>query len=84
MSYIILRGRWCDIIVLNIRAPTEDKTDDMKDGFYKELERVFHKYPKYHVKLLLGDFSDRVDRKTFSNQQLGMRVYTKLVMIMEV
>jgi hypothetical protein len=25
MSYIILRGRWCDIIVLNVHAPTEEK-----------------------------------------------------------
>jgi hypothetical protein len=24
MSYIILRGRWCHIIVLNVLAPTED------------------------------------------------------------
>jgi hypothetical protein len=41
MSYIILRGRWCHIIVLNIHAPTEDKNDDVKDSFYGELERVF-------------------------------------------
>jgi hypothetical protein len=33
-SYIILRGRWFHIIVLNVHAPTEDKTDDVKDGFY--------------------------------------------------
>jgi hypothetical protein len=33
MPYIILRGSWCHIIVLNIHAPTEDKTDDVKDGF---------------------------------------------------
>jgi hypothetical protein len=25
MSYIILRGRWCNIIVLNVHGPTEDK-----------------------------------------------------------
>jgi exonuclease III len=25
MLYIILKGRWCDIIVLNVHAPTEDK-----------------------------------------------------------
>jgi hypothetical protein len=24
MSYITLRGRWCNIIVLNVHAPTED------------------------------------------------------------
>jgi hypothetical protein len=32
MSYIILRGRWCHFIYLNIHAPTEDKTDDVKDN----------------------------------------------------
>jgi hypothetical protein len=28
MLYIILKGHWCDIIVLNVHAPTEDKDDD--------------------------------------------------------
>jgi hypothetical protein len=30
--YITLSGRWCDIIVLNVHAPTEDNGDD-KDSF---------------------------------------------------
>jgi exonuclease III len=55
MSYIILRGRWCDIVFLNVHAPTEDKTYDRKDRFYKELEHVFDKFPKYHMKIFLGD-----------------------------
>jgi hypothetical protein len=33
MSYIILRGRWFHIIVLSVHAPTEDKSDDVKDRF---------------------------------------------------
>jgi hypothetical protein len=36
VSYIILRGRWFHIIVLNVHAPTENKTDDVKDSFYEE------------------------------------------------
>jgi hypothetical protein len=32
MPYIILRGRWCHIIVLNVHAPTEDKTDYVRKG----------------------------------------------------
>jgi hypothetical protein len=63
MSYIILRGRLCHIIVLNIHAPTEDKTDDVKASFYEELERVFDKFPKYHMKILLGDFNAKVGRE---------------------
>jgi hypothetical protein len=41
MSHIILRSRWCNVIVLSVHAPTEDKTDEVKDSFYEELERVF-------------------------------------------
>jgi hypothetical protein len=37
MSYILLRGHWCQVIVLNVHAPTEDKTDVVKDSFYEEL-----------------------------------------------
>jgi hypothetical protein len=52
MSYIILRGRWCNIIVLNVNAPTEDKIDDIiKDRFYEELEQVVDKFPRYHMKV---------------------------------
>jgi hypothetical protein len=47
MPYIILRGRWCHIIVLNLHAPkTKDKIDDVKDSFYEKLEHVFDKFPK--------------------------------------
>jgi hypothetical protein len=79
MSHIILRGSWCHIIVLNIHAPTEDKTDDVKDSFYEEVERVFDKFPKFHTKILVGDFNATISREvTFK-----LTVYTKLVMIME-
>jgi hypothetical protein len=62
MSYVKLRGCWCDIIVLNVHAPTKDKTDT-KDSLYDELERVFDKFPIYHMNLLLGDFYGKVARK---------------------
>ena len=38
VTYIILRGRWCNIIVLNVRAPGEVKSDDSKDSFHEEVE----------------------------------------------
>ena len=51
MSYIVLRGRWCNIIVLNVHAPSEEKSDESKDSFYEELEQVFYHFPKYHMTL---------------------------------
>jgi hypothetical protein len=45
-TYIILRGHWCNIIVLNVCIPFEDKSDDIKDCFYEELGCVFIQFPK--------------------------------------
>jgi hypothetical protein len=71
MSFIILRGRWCDIIVLNVHAQTKGKIDDIKDRFYEELEQVFDKFPEYHVKVLLGDFNAKVDGESIFKPTAG-------------
>jgi hypothetical protein len=55
MSYITLRGRWRNITALNIHAPNEDELMiSKKDRFYEELEQVFDKFLKYHMKISLG------------------------------
>ena len=36
VSYIVLNGGWCDNIVLNVHAPSEEKSVDSKDSFYEE------------------------------------------------
>jgi hypothetical protein len=63
-------GRCCDIIVLNVHAPAEDKTDDMKVRFYEELQHVFDKIPKHHMKILL-DFNAKVGMEDIFNPTTG-------------
>jgi hypothetical protein len=41
MTYIILRGCWCIIIIFNVHAPCKYKGDDVKDSFFEELGHVF-------------------------------------------
>jgi len=43
------------------------ESDDSKDSFYEELEQVFYHFPKYHMKILLGDFNAKVGRDNFTN-----------------
>jgi hypothetical protein len=71
MSHVILGGRWCDIIVLNEHAPTEDKMDDMKASCYEKLEYAFDKFPKYNTKILLGDFNAKVVREDIFKPTVG-------------
>jgi hypothetical protein len=70
MSYRTLRGRWCDIIVLNFLAPVEDKIDYIKDGFYQELEHVFNKFPKYHENFFRR-FNAKVGREDIFKPTVG-------------
>jgi hypothetical protein len=71
MSYITLRGRWCNIIVLNVHAPCEDKGDDVKDSFCEELGSVFDQFPMYDTKILLGDVSAKVGRENIFKRTIG-------------
>ena len=41
VSHIVLRGCWYSIIVLNVHAPSEERSDDSNESFYEELEQVF-------------------------------------------
>jgi hypothetical protein len=66
MSFVVLRGRWCNIIFLNAHSLTEEKNDDSKDSLYEELEQV---------KILLGEFNAKLGREdifkpTFGNESL--------------
>jgi endonuclease/exonuclease/phosphatase family metal-dependent hydrolase len=46
-----------------VHATTEKKSGDSKDSFYEELEQVFDHFPKYHMKILLGDFNAKLGRE---------------------
>jgi exonuclease III len=71
MPYITLRGRWCNIIVLHEHTPCEDRSDDVKDSFYEELGRVFDQFPRYEMKILLGDFNAKVRREDIFKPIIG-------------
>jgi len=39
-------------MVLNMHAPSEEKSDNQKDSFYEDLEYFFYHFRKYHMKIL--------------------------------
>jgi hypothetical protein len=61
-------------MVLNVHASTGDKTDDVKNCFYEESERVLDKFPKYHKKLLLGDFSATLGKEDIFKLTIGIEI----------
>ena len=70
-----MRGCSCNIIVLNVHAPSEEKIYDSKDSFYEDLEQVFNHFPKYHMKILLRYFKakggrEKIFKPTNGNESL--------------
>ena len=61
------------IIVLNMHAPSEEKNNDSEDSFYEELGQVFffYHFPKYYIKILLGDFNVKVGRVNIFKLTIG-------------
>jgi hypothetical protein len=45
--------------------------DDIKDSFYEELGRDFDQFPRYDMKIILGDFNAKVSRKNISKPTIG-------------
>jgi hypothetical protein len=54
-----------------VQALIEDKSDDRKDSFHEELERVFNQFPLYHMRVVLGDFSAKVGREDIFSLTIG-------------
>jgi len=55
-------------LVLNAHATTEEKSDDSNHSFYEELEQIFDHFPKYHMKILLGDLMQIVETEYFQTE----------------
>jgi hypothetical protein len=46
-----------------VRVPCEYKGDEEKDSFFEELGCVFDQFPRYDMKIILGDFNAKVGRE---------------------
>ena len=81
--YVVLKGVWCSIIILNFQAPIEDKSFNSTNSSCNELQQIFDYIPENCVKICFSDFDDNLDREDFSNRYLrGMKMCMKVAVIM--
>jgi hypothetical protein len=54
-----------------MHEPSDEKSDESTDSFYEELDQVSYHFPKYHMKLLLGDFNAKMGRENIFKPTIG-------------
>jgi hypothetical protein len=55
-----VKGKYNNIIFINAFAPTEDKTEEVKDHFYDDLQSIVDKVPKSDITIILGDVNAKL------------------------
>ena len=54
-----------------MHAIRKEKSDDRKDWFYEEIEKVFDLFPNYHAEILLRDFNVKLGREDIFKPTIG-------------
>uniref|UniRef100_A0A8D9B4S3 Craniofacial development protein 2 n=1 Tax=Cacopsylla melanoneura TaxID=428564 RepID=A0A8D9B4S3_9HEMI len=57
---IRLKGKFRNITIVSIHAPTKEKSEEIKETFYESLDEVLSQVQKYDQILVIGDFNAQV------------------------
>lgn len=55
-----------DLILVCGHAPTDTSEDYIKDTFYEDLDRAYHRLPENAIKIVLGDLNAKCGKGTLT------------------
>jgi len=58
-----IKGKYNNITLINAYAPTEDKTAEIKEQFYDDLQSMVDKVPKSDLTIILGDVNAKLGKE---------------------
>jgi endonuclease/exonuclease/phosphatase family metal-dependent hydrolase len=68
---IRLKGKFRNITVISAHAPTNDNDDQEKESFYKNLEDICNRIPRYDMVIIMKDFSAKTGKQEYQQQAVG-------------
>lgn len=68
---IRLKGRFRNITIISVYAPTNVSKMDEKDTFYEKLDQVCSKVPKHDMLLVMGDYNAQIGKNENQKEIAG-------------
>ena len=62
-----LKGKYSKIMLINVCAPTEGRTEELKEPFYDNLQYLLDKTPKNDTIIILGDGNAQLGKERLYN-----------------
>jgi exonuclease III len=76
ISYFRLKAKWFSCTLINAHAPTNQKTEEVKEELYNLLQQNINQTVNSDIKIILGDFNAKVGKEDiYTNLPLAMNVY---------
>jgi hypothetical protein len=61
-SYLRIKGKFFNTMLICVHAPMEDKDETEKNSFYDNLDRIYQKVAKRDIKIIMGDMNAKVGK----------------------
>jgi len=58
-----LKGKFHNITLINVHAPTEEKMEEEKDKFYDDHQKTYDRAQKHDIVMILGDLNTKIDKE---------------------
>jgi hypothetical protein len=59
IAVLRIRMKFCNMCIINVHAPSEEKGEHEKDTFYQDRDRTVDSLPSNDVELILRDFNEK-------------------------
>ena len=70
-----LKAKWFSCTLINVHAPANKKTEEIKEEIYNLLQQKISQIANSDIKTILGDFNAKVGKEEDTNPPLAMKVY---------
>jgi len=66
-----IKTKWFSCTRINVHAPTNEKTEEIKEEFYNLLEQNINQIARLDIKIIPGDFNAKVGKESMYKPTIG-------------